>query len=127
LGEYDALPGLSQKMSTAKEPVEQGGAGHGCGHNLFGTACLGAVTALKEAIQLEHIPGTIRFYGCPAEETLRARLSGARSAFGNLDAAISWHPGDQHCLAGPPGDESFCPFLGLLPMPVAHHTWGAVR
>ena len=70
LGEYDALPGLSQKVSTDKAPIEIGGPGHGCGHNLFGTACMGSVMALKRAMEQENIKGTIRFYGCPAEETL---------------------------------------------------------
>ena len=70
LGEYDALPGLSQKMGTSKEPIEAGGPGHGCGHNLFGTACMASVMALKRAMTVENIQGTIRFYGCPAEETL---------------------------------------------------------
>lgn len=93
LGEYDALPGLSQKMSTTKEPIEAGGAGHGCGHNLFGTACMGSVLALKEAMQQHNIKGTIRFYGCPAEETLVGKTFMARAGvFDDLDAAISWHP-----------------------------------
>ena len=94
LGEYDALPGLSQKLSVVKGPVEKNAPGHGCGHNLYGTACLGSVIALKNALESQNIPGTIRFYGCPAEETLLGKTFMARAGvFDDLDAAISWHPG----------------------------------
>ena len=94
LGEYDALPGLSQKVGTAVDPIEAGGPGHGCGHNLFGTACMASVMALKKAMIQENIKGTLRFYGCPAEETLMGKTFMARDgAFDDLDAAISWHPG----------------------------------
>jgi len=93
LGEYDALPGLSQELSADQEPLVQGGPGHGCGHNLFGTACLGAALALKAAMEAEGIPGTIRFYGCPAEETLVGKTFMAQAGvFDDLDAALSWHP-----------------------------------
>lgn len=99
LGEYDALPGLSQEVSTVKTPIESGGPGHGCGHNLFGTACMGSVVALKEAMQANDISGTIRFYGCPAEETLVGKTFMARDGvFDDLDAAISWHPGDTNIV-----------------------------
>lgn len=99
LGEYDALPGLSQTVSTDKVPIEAGGPGHGCGHNLFGTACMGSVMALKRAMQAEGIPGTIRFYGCPAEETLVGKTFMARDGvFDDLDAAISWHPGSNNIV-----------------------------
>ena len=95
LGEYDALPGLSQELSSEKSPIEVGGPGHGCGHNLFGTACMGSVMALKSAVEQQGINGTIRFYGCPAEETLVGKTFMARDGvFDDLDAAISWHPGD---------------------------------
>ena len=99
LGEYDALPGLSQNLSTAKDPIEAGGPGHGCGHNLFGTACMGSVMALKAAMERENIGGTIRFYGCPAEETLVGKTFMARDGvFDDLDAAISWHPGSTNIV-----------------------------
>ena len=95
LGEYDALPGLSQELTSEKSPIDIGGPGHGCGHNLYGTACMGSVMALKSAMQREGIGGTIRFYGCPAEETLVGKTFMARDGvFDDLDAAISWHPGD---------------------------------
>ena len=94
LGEYDALPGLSQELSSDKSPINPGGPGHGCGHNLFGTACMASVMALKSGMQQNGITGTIRFYGCPAEETLVGKTFMARDGvFDDLDAAISWHPG----------------------------------
>lgn len=95
LGEYDALPGLSQDLATEHTPLEDGGPGHGCGHNLFGTACFGAAIAVKETMEAEGISGTIRFYGCPAEETLVGKTFMARDGvFDDLDAALSWHPGE---------------------------------
>ena len=94
LGEYDALPGLSQTVSAEKEAIEPGGPGHGCGHNLYGTACLGSVMALKRAMEQDGVGGTIRFYGCPAEEQVIGKVLMARDgAFDDLDAAITWHPG----------------------------------
>ncbi len=97
LGEYDALPGLSQALSSEKTPIEAGGPGHGCGHNLFGTACMASVMALKKVMERDGIGGTIRFYGCPAEETLVGKTFMARAGvFDDLDAAISWHPGDSN-------------------------------
>jgi len=93
LGEYDALPGLSQKVSATKEPIEEGAPGHGCGHNLFGVASLGAALAVKEAMEESTIKGTIRYYGCPAEETMIGKIFMARArVFDDLDAAIGWHP-----------------------------------
>ena len=99
LGEYDALPGLSQELSTQKAPIESGGPGHGCGHNLFGTACMGSAMALKSVMARHNIGGTVRFYGCPAEETLVGKTFMARDGvFDDLDAAISWHPGDSNIV-----------------------------
>jgi aminobenzoyl-glutamate utilization protein B len=95
LGEYDALPGLSQRVSADRDPVEPGGPGHGCGHNLFGTAGVGAAVAVKGAIDAGEVDGTVAFYGCPAEETLVGKTYMARAgAFDDLDAALTWHPGD---------------------------------
>jgi aminobenzoyl-glutamate utilization protein B len=95
LGEYDALPGLSQQMATDRTPIQQGGPGHGCGHNLFGVACLGAAVAMKEAMEAQGLPGTVRYYGCPAEETLVGKTFMASAGlFDDLDAALAWHPGD---------------------------------
>ncbi|MFA1611073.1 amidohydrolase [Halobellus rubicundus] len=93
LGEYDALPGLSQKPVSHREPVAAGEPGHGCGHNLFGVGSLGAAVAVKEAIESGDLSGTVRYYGCPAEETLVGKVYMARAgAFDDLDAAITWHP-----------------------------------
>ena len=97
LGEYDALPGLSQSVTTHKEAIVAGGPGHGCGHNLYGTACMAAALALKEQMASAGVGGTLRFYGCPAEETLVGKTYMARAnAFNDLDAAISWHPGSSN-------------------------------
>ncbi|WP_266081184.1 amidohydrolase [Haladaptatus caseinilyticus] len=94
LGEYDALPDLSQKVKPEHDPVEQGAPGHGCGHNLFGVAGVGGAIGVKRAIERGEIDGTIEFYGCPAEETLVGKVFMARdNAFDHLDAAITWHPG----------------------------------
>jgi aminobenzoyl-glutamate utilization protein B len=99
LGEYDALPGLSQQMEAARKPVQQGGPGHGCGHNLFGVASYGAALALKTLIEQGQIKGTIRFYGCPAEETLVGKTFMAKAGvFDDLDAALAWHPGDSNIV-----------------------------
>ena len=68
LGEFDALPGISQKAAPQKEPLKAGAAGHGCGHNLFGAASLGAAIAIKELIEKGKIQGTIKFFGTPSEE-----------------------------------------------------------
>ena len=69
LGEYDALPGLSQEAGVAAcRPVEKGGPGHGCGHNLLGAGALLAATALKAWLEATGTPGRVRYYGCPAEE-----------------------------------------------------------
>lgn len=94
LGEYDALPSLSQEVSAIKDPIEEGAPGHGCGHNLLGIAGFGAALAVKDAMQKDEIGGTIRYYGCPAEETLVGKVFMARAdVFDDLDAAITWHPG----------------------------------
>ncbi|NLE46503.1 MAG: amidohydrolase, partial [Chloroflexi bacterium] len=95
LGEYDALPGLSQKVAPTREPIEDGAPGHGCGHNLLGVGALGAALAAKEAMEKANLKGTIRFYGCPAEESLSGKVYMARDGvFDDLDAALSWHPAD---------------------------------
>ena len=96
LGEYDALPGISQKAGTTKEPLEAGAAGHGCGHNLFGAASLGAATAIKELIAAGKLKGTVKFYGTPAEESVGGKLYMAREGlFRDLDVCLAWHPSDE--------------------------------
>lgn len=96
LGEYDALSGLSQAPGvTQKQPLTEGGCGQGCGHNLLGVASLGAAIALKEAIAAGKLSGTVIFYGCPGEEGCAGKTFMARDGmFRDLDAAITWHPGD---------------------------------
>src|SRR6187455_2426376 len=80
LGEYDALPGLSQEAGVAEhKPIEVGGHGHGCGHNLLGSAALLAATAVKDWLAVNKVPGRVRYYGCPAEEGGAAKAFMVRS------------------------------------------------
>ena len=93
LGEFDALPGISQKAAPVKEPIEAGAPGHGCGHNLFGVASLGAAIAVKELMAAGKLKGTIRFYGTPAEESVYGKVYMARDGFfKDLDVCLAWHP-----------------------------------
>lgn len=93
LGEFDALPGLSQKASSQKQALQPGAAGHGCGHNMFGAGSLGAAIAIKELIAAGKLKGTIRFYGTPAEEDLAGKVYMARAGvFNDLDVCLDWHP-----------------------------------
>ena len=95
LGEYDALPGLSQVAGVAEpKQLEAGGNGHGCGHNLLGSAALLAATAVKDYLAEAGIKGRVRYYGCPAEEGGAAKTFMVRAGcFEDVDIAISWHPG----------------------------------
>jgi aminobenzoyl-glutamate utilization protein B len=96
MGEYDALPGVSQKAISEKSPLVPGGAGHGCGHNMFGAASMGAALAIKEQIEAGKLKGTIRFYGTPAEEAVGGKTYMARDGlFNDLDVVLAWHPGDE--------------------------------
>jgi aminobenzoyl-glutamate utilization protein B len=94
LGEYDALPGLSQEAGVAEpRPLAGDGYGHGCGHNLLGSASMLAATAVKDYLAAQGIKGRVRYYGCPAEEGGAAKGFMARAgAFSDVDVAISWHP-----------------------------------
>ena len=95
MGEFDANAGISQKRQPTKETRIEGGAGHGCGHNLFGTASLGAAIAIKELIEKGEISGTVIFYGTPAEETIFAKVWMVREGlFDDLDVCMDWHPSD---------------------------------
>jgi len=93
--EYDALPELSQVAgSTTREMIVPGAPGHGCGHNYFGTASAIAGMAVKHAMERHNIPGTLRLYGTPAEETLVGKAFFAKyGIYDNDDVVISWHPG----------------------------------
>ncbi len=94
LGEFDALPGLSQKTVPHKDPLHEGAPGHGCGHNLFGVASLGAAVAIKELIEDGKLKGTVRFYGTPAEEKFFGKLWMIRAGlFDDVDVVMDWHPG----------------------------------
>lgn len=94
LGEYDALPGLSQTAGLpSRKPLEEGGNGHGCGHHLLGTAAMEATVALKYWMERNGISGTVRYYGCPAEEGGCGKVHMIRAgAFRDVDVALSWHP-----------------------------------
>jgi aminobenzoyl-glutamate utilization protein B len=95
LAEFDALPGLAQQATPEKMPVEGKSAGHGCGHNLFGTASVAAGIELKQLIAEKKLSGTIRVYGCPAEEGGSGKVYMVRAGlFNDVDVVIHWHPGD---------------------------------
>jgi aminobenzoyl-glutamate utilization protein B len=98
LGEYDALPGLSQKAGIPyQEAIKKGGPGHGCGHNIFGVAGVGAAIAIKEIMQQFDLKGTIKFFGCPAEETVEGKIYMAKDgAFKDLDICLDWHPSSKN-------------------------------
>jgi len=93
MGELDALAGVSQKAVPHKDPVVEGGPGHGCGHNIHGTSGMAGAIAIKTAMEEKKLPGTIKFYGCPAEETLVGKVFMVRDGlFDGVDACLSHHP-----------------------------------
>lgn len=94
LGEFDALAGLSQQAGCAQpKPLVENGNGHGCGHNLLGTAGLAAAFAVKAWMQQHNTGGTLRFYGCPGEEGGSGKTFMVREGlFNDVDAAVTWHP-----------------------------------
>lgn len=97
MGEYDALPGLSQEAVPFRQPRPQTDNGHGCGHHLFGVASASAAIALAEQIQAGKLKGTLRFYGCPAEEGGAARVFMIRAGlFKDCDAVLHWHPSSKN-------------------------------
>ena len=129
LGEFDALPGLSQKADVAERiPVNTGSCGHGCGHQLIGTGTLASVIALKDFVKEHNLQGTIRYYGCPAEENAGGKAFLVRDGyFNDCDLALCWHPeqGRRACYGstkanfrvfftfhGTPAHASMCPELG---------------
>jgi aminobenzoyl-glutamate utilization protein B len=100
MGEYDALPGLSQKTVPYKEPIKKGEPGHGCGHNLHGTSGLGGAIALRYAMEEAGIEGTVKFFGCPAEEMLSGKVWMVREGlFDDVDAVLSHHPSSMNVAA----------------------------
>lgn len=93
LGEFDALPGLSQQAQPTKNPVTEGKPGHGCGHNIFGAGSLGAAIAIKELIENGTLKGTIKFMGTPSEEKYFAKIWMVNAGiWDDVDVNISWHP-----------------------------------
>ncbi len=97
LAEYDALPELSQKAQGTREPAEGRSSGHGCGHSALGTAAVAAAIAVREVYEKHKLPGTIRVYGTPAEETLIGKVyMTLDQQFDDLDACLHWHPGSRN-------------------------------
>ena len=98
LGEFDALPGLAQTNSPFKEVIDNStGAGHACGHHLFGAASAWAAVAVKEWLVKNNIKGTIRFYGTPAEEGGSGKVYMVREGlFNDVDVVLHWHPDDNN-------------------------------
>lgn len=101
LGEFDALPGLSQQAGVlTKVPVQEEAPGHGCGHNLLGVGSLAAALAVKRYLEENHLPGTVKFFGCPAEEGGSGKCFMARNGvFDGVDLAFSWHPGEVNSVS----------------------------
>jgi len=96
MGEYDALPRLSQAAEPQRNTLIADAPGQGCGHNLYGVASLGAATAIKQLIDDGKLQGTLRYYGTPAEESIGGKTYMARDGlFDDLDVALAWHPGDE--------------------------------
>ena len=97
LAEFDALPGLAQQATTAKTPIAGQDAGHGCGHNLFGTASVATGIELKKLLKEGKLKGTIKVYGCPAEEGGSGKVYMVRAGlFDGVDAVVHWHPSNQN-------------------------------
>src|SRR5699024_10845515 len=95
--EYDALPQLSQKAGKAEySPIEEGGHGHGCGHNSLGAAAFGGALAVKEYLKVQNFEGTIKLFGCPSEEKDNGKtFMAGEGYFDDLDATFNWHPMDR--------------------------------
>lgn len=97
LAEFDALPGLAQTATPEKGAIEGQNAGHGCGHHLFGTASVAAAIELKKLMAEGKLKGTIKLYGCPAEEGGSGKVYMVRAGlFNNVDVVIHWHPGNDN-------------------------------
>ena len=93
LGEFDALPGLSQDCVPYRKPLENNAPGHGCGHNLLGVAGLASVMAIKQAMEAGEVHGTIKYFGCPAEEGGAGKAFMANAGvFNDAEVCVTWHP-----------------------------------
>jgi len=99
LGEFDALPGLSQAAVPDRSPVEKDAPGHGCGHNLLGSGAALAAVAVKDYMEKNHVAGTLRYYGTPAEEGGDGKVYMVRDGlFRDVDVVLHWHPGDRNSV-----------------------------
>jgi aminobenzoyl-glutamate utilization protein B len=99
LGEFDALPGLSQDATPVRKPILAEAPGHACGHNLLGSGAALAAVALREYMERNRIAGTLRYYGTPAEEGGDGKVYMLRAGlFRDVDAILHWHPGDQNSV-----------------------------
>jgi aminobenzoyl-glutamate utilization protein B len=97
LGEFDALPGLSQKPEPERDPVAAGAPGHGCGHNLLGSGAALAAVAVREYMAEHHVGGTLRYYGTPAEEGGSGKVYMVRDGlFKDVNVVLHWHPADRN-------------------------------
>ena len=98
VGEFDALPGLSQQSDVAtRQPIVRDAPGHGCGHNLLGTGALAAAVAVKDWLGSSGHAGTVRYYGTPAEEGGSGKVYMVRDGlFSDVDVVVTWHPGDRN-------------------------------
>ena len=97
LGEYDALPGLSQAVVPEEKPIEAGEPGHGCGHHLFGVGSAAAAIAVAEWLTKTKTTGTIRYYGTPAEEGGGGKTYMVKAGmFDDVDAVLHWHPSNNN-------------------------------
>ena len=94
--EFAALPGISNEPRAKKSPLVRGGAGHGCGHNLFAAGSAGAAIAARDVMAAQGLPGTLILFGCPAEETVIGKVYMAKAGiFDGLDCCLDWHPSDE--------------------------------
>lgn len=100
LAEFDALPGLSQDTVPERKPIADRIAGHACGHHLFGTASLAAAVELKKLMEQQHLPGTIKLFGTPAEEGGSGKVYMVREGlFNDVDVVLHWHPGSANAVS----------------------------
>jgi aminobenzoyl-glutamate utilization protein B len=100
LGEFDALPGLSQAAAPDRSPVVANAPGHACGHNLLGSGAALAAVALKEYMERNHVTGTLRYYGTPAEEGGDGKVYLLRAGlFRDVDVVLQWHPASENVVA----------------------------
>jgi aminobenzoyl-glutamate utilization protein B len=100
VGEFDALPGLSQAAVPDRKPIVDNGPGHGCGHHLFGTASTAAAIAVKEWMAANKRGGTLKVFGTPAEEGGAGKVYMLRAGlFDDVDAVVSWHAGDRNAVS----------------------------